>query len=87
MILKFDRIYYGKEKAAKLLELRKIQNSCSSLVGKMIEFAARIYMKVKFEELSQTVAVTVSDALRHCLPRLTDTYQIWLYTILQVCKL
>ena len=68
------------------MELRILQNKCTGLVGKMIEFAASIYTADNFEELSQTVAVEVSDRLGHFLPRLTDTYQIWLYTILKVWK-
>lgn len=87
IILKFEKlkhVYYGKEKATKLMELRRMQTNCSGLVGKMIQFAASIYTHDNFEELSQTVAVEVSDTLGHFLPRLTDTYQIWLYTILKV---
>lgn len=82
---KLDNVLYGEEKAKKLMDLRKAQNRCSSLIGKMIHYSATIYTPESFEAMSQTVAVNVANSLGHCLPRLTDTYQIWLYTMLKVC--
>jgi len=83
---KLDNILHGEEKAKALMDLRNAQKKCSSVIGEMIYYSALIYKPDSFEAMSQTVAVEVGNSLSHCLPRLTDTYQIWLYTMLKVCK-
>ena len=82
-----DYVYHGAEKATKLKQLRVLQNKASSLIGKMIQFAFVIYNSKGFEELTNSVAVEVSEILSHCLTRISETYPIWLYTMYKVNNL
>ena len=87
IILKFnvlDSIVFGKEKVKIFQRLKSAQNEGSSLVGQLIHLAASIYTQESFEMLNRTVSVRVSEILGHCLPRLSETYPIWLYSMSKV---
>ncbi len=79
-----DKVYKGAEKVAIFQELRQAQACSSSDIGQLIQLSHRVVSAEGFRELDETVAVEVSDVLDHSLPRMTETYSIWLYATLQV---
>ena len=79
-----DCIVYGEEKVKIFQKLKLAQNESSKVIGQLIQFTASIYTQESFEELNHTVAVNVSEIMGDYLPRLSETYSIWLYTMSKV---
>ena len=67
-------------------ELKEAQRLASSGLGQMIHLAYKIFSSEALKAMEETVAVDVSQILDHSLPRLTETYSIWLCATLKVHK-
>ena len=53
-------------------------------MGQLIKLSGLLFSEEGFDYLDGVVAVEVSRLLENSLPRLNDTYSVWLFTLLKV---
>lgn len=88
IILEFNKpdiVFKGEEKAFILQNIHEKKSVASSVIGKLINFAYNIYQVPQLKmSVSTSFPSQLIDKFDALLPRLLDTYSIWLYTLVKV---
>ena len=88
VILEYDQpeeIFVGEERDRVFHALSESKKNASAVVGLLINFAYKLYCVDDLQSaVGQSIPGEVKNVFSDLLPRLYDTYSLWLYTVVKV---